>query len=104
MIRAALVAMCLAGPAMAQDLPPNCEKTRGALVNRLDGNISEGGYAEQQLGIWIDTRSGGMVELYGNTQTGTMTLLETKPGGPTCITGAGQGFQQFLPQPQGSPA
>lgn len=109
MIRMCLVLTLAAGSAFSQpmprppELPPNCAPNRAGIVSMLQGNLSEGGFAEMQHAIWVDAKTGHMVELYGNPETGTSTILDSTPGGPTCIVNSGQGFQVFDPKP-GDPA
>lgn len=47
----------------------------------------------------------GVVEVYGNTETGTWTVIITDPNGMTCIRGSGvNGFAVLSEGPSGDPA
>jgi hypothetical protein len=36
-----------------------------------------------------------VVEVYASSETGSWTIVVTRPGGPTCLVAAGQSFQQL---------
>lgn len=82
MIRAALAALLLAAPAMADTkcLP------RLEMQSRLGRQ-----YGESFMAQWIDPQ-GNMVELWANETTGTLTLLTTAPGADPCIGAIGEAF------------
>ena len=41
--------------------------------------------------MMLDAR-GNLVELFGNTKSGTWTMVITTPGGPTCILTTGENY------------
>ena len=49
---------------------------------------------------------GGMLEIYASTETGTFTILLTRPDMTTCLLAAGQDWiapERPLPRPKGEP-
>lgn len=103
MIRLAVLACLAAVPAAAQE-GSKCAPNREAAVAYLGGNISEGGYEESQIAVMLDPQLGMMVELFGNPNTGSWTILTVAPDGTTCIETSGVGFQSFPYRPAGAPA
>lgn len=79
----AALAACLAVPAWAQN---NCAK-RTVVLERLADR-----FGEVRRVVGLDAR-GGLVEIYGNTKTGTWTMAVTAPNGITCLVAAGRHFE-----------
>lgn len=92
---AALAGGC-AIPAAAQG-SQNCAP-RDVVLERLKGQFGE---ARQTFAI---TGEGALLEQFANLQTGTWSLLITRPGGPTCLVSAGSFFAIEAARPGGDPA
>ena len=71
-------------PAKAQT--GNCA-AHAAVVVRLGEHYGE---SRQTIGLGSDNT---VVELYASPETGSWTILVTRPGGPTCLVAAGQAYQ-----------
>ena len=81
--------------AAAQQL---CAK-RDQIVSRLEGR-----YGESRQGFGLQG-SKLIVELFYSAETGSWTILATRPDGVACALGAGQGWtEQDDPTPAGPPA
>lgn len=91
MTAAALLALlALAWPARAQSMPAVCGD-RATIVAALRGD-----HGETKAARGLAT-GGGLVELF-TAETGTWTLLLTLPGGPTCLMGVGDSWEDnFTP-------
>ncbi len=86
---AALVAIGATPPAEAQMVCGD----RGKMTGHLDKN-----YQESRSGLGLST-NGAVLELF-TANTGTWTILLTRPGGPTCVLGSGEGWElQQMPVP-----
>lgn len=72
----------------AQALPRNCA-AHDAVVERLAARYGE---SRQSIGLSSDN---SVVEVFASTETGTWTIVVTRPGGPTCLVAAGQAFQRI---------
>ncbi len=59
-----------------------------AVVERLAARYGE---SRQSIGLGSDN---SVVEVYASAETGSWTIVVTRPGGPTCLVAAGQSFQQ----------
>lgn len=59
-----------------------------AVVERLAVRYGE---SRQSIGLGSDN---SVVEVYASAETGSWTIVVTRPGGPTCLVAAGQSFQQ----------
>jgi hypothetical protein len=96
-MKALLPLLFVAMPAFAESLPDNCAQDGLAvMVAKLDHE-----YGESRAATMLNRKSGAIVNLYGNVDTGSWTVLSTFPDGVTCLDGAGIGFQSF---PMGAPA
>ncbi len=60
-----------------------------AVVERLAARYGE---SRQSIGLGSDN---SVVEVYASAETGSWTIVVTRPGGPTCLVAAGQSFQQL---------
>ena len=58
-----------------------------AVVERLADRYGE---SRQSIGLGSDN---SVVEVFASTETGSWTIVVTRPGGPTCLVAAGQSFQ-----------
>lgn len=89
-------ATCAAGPAIAQSA--NCAP-RSAVVERLASK-----YGESRQSIGLGTNN-AVVEVFASAETGTWTILVTRPDGISCLIAAGQGYEMVAeaPLPQGEP-
>ncbi len=65
----------------------NCAP-HAAVVERLAVNYGE---SRQSIGLGSDN---SVVEVFASTETGSWTIVVTRPGGPSCLVAAGQSFQQ----------
>lgn len=86
---AVVVAACQ--PAAAQQAPAGtmCGE-RAAVLERLERVYGEHPYI-RALG------TAGVIEVLGNTQTGTFTVIVTVPSGATCLVDAGEAFERLHP-------
>ncbi len=85
----ALVAIGATPPAEAQMVCGD----RGKMTGHLDNKDPE-----NRSGLGLST-NGAVLELF-TADTGTWTILLTRPGGPTCVLGSGEGWElQQMPQP-----
>ena len=106
MIRAFLTFLALlAAPALAQDFPPPAPEQplprcapRSQIVYRLANQFEE--FARWQ---GLDER-GGMVEWFGNEESGTWTMIRTTPDMQACIVSVGQAFSASMPADDGEPS
>lgn len=55
-------------------------------------------YGEAQVGAGL--ADGNIIELWVNAETGTFTLLVTRPDGISCMVGAGDSWISRPPPPQ----
>ncbi len=63
--------------------------THDAVAERLASRYGE---SRQSIGLGSDN---SVVEVYASAETGSWTIVVTRPGGPTCLVAAGQSFQQL---------
>lgn len=80
-------------PSQAQD--QNCGP-REAIVARLADGFGEG---QQMIGL---AANGAIIEVFGNPETGSWTLLLSRADGISCLMAAGEYFQNIAQQPQGT--
>jgi len=64
----------------------NCAP-HAAVVERLANGYGE---SRQSIGLGSDN---SVVEVYASDETGSWTIVVTRPGGPSCLVAAGQSFQ-----------
>lgn len=86
MLTAAALTAFASLPAEAQNV---CGE-RHTIVDAL-----EAGHHEQKTATGL-SGAGGVVELFTG-KSGSWTLLLTMPGGPTCLLGAGDAWEGWLP-------
>ncbi|MEJ6403419.1 hypothetical protein [Yoonia sp. 2307UL14-13] len=60
-----------------------------AIVERLAERYGE---SRQSIGLGSDN---SVVEVFASDQTGSWTIVVTRPGGPACLIAAGQSFQSL---------
>lgn len=70
----------------------NCAP-RGAIVERLESKYGE---SRQTIGLGTDN---AVVEVFASADTGTWTILVTRPNGISCLVAAGQGFELVAQAP-----
>ena len=58
-----------------------------AIVERLAERYGE---SRQSIGLGSDNT---VVEVFASNETGSWTIVVTRPGGPSCLIAAGQSFQ-----------
>lgn len=87
---AAAATMFAAGAAAAQTA--NCAP-RTAIVDRLASK-----YGESRQSIGLGTNN-AVVEVFASADTGTWTILFTRPDGISCLMAAGQGFEMVAEAP-----
>ncbi len=83
LIAGAALAAGLAGDAQAG---PKCAP-RDAVVTQLATRYGE---SRQSIGLGANN---AMIEVFASTETGTWTILATRPSGVACIVAAGQAFE-----------
>jgi hypothetical protein len=90
------VTAALASIAMtqAQAQAPQCAPRAGVIEWLADD------YAESRHVMAMGAN--GIVEMFGNVETGTLTLTITRPDGLTCIVASGGNFELLSEQPQGT--
>lgn len=93
LVLAAAVSAC-AAPAFAQNCAP-----RAVAVESLEDRYGE---QQQSRGMRGDGRA--IVETWANLETGSWTLLVTRPDGVSCVVASGQAFQVTGDAPKGDPA
>lgn len=64
----------------------NCAD-HAAIVSRLASHYGE---SRQAMGLGSNN---AVVEVFASDESGTWTITVTRPGGPTCLVAAGEGFQ-----------
>lgn len=90
----ALVAFA-ALPAHAQQAPMCSDPARAAAYLMTK-------YGESRIGVGV--RAGGdLMEIFANPESGTWTVLMTRPGGLACMVASGEAWQTYEPLPQGTP-
>lgn len=77
-----LVAVCVAGPASAQNCAP-----RNIVVERLAAKYGE---SRQSMGLGANN---AVVEVFASPDTGTWTITVTSVYGQTCLVASGQAFE-----------
>ena len=85
-------------PAVAQQMSMMC-LARADVVARLAET-----YGEVQQFMALSNGPGDMVEMFGNPETGSWTLLLTSPQGVSCLMAAGAMWEAVTPPPSGDPA
>ena len=85
MATAAVLVLSAATSASAQTI---CNKR-----DKIIGYLGES-YKESRSGMGLAS-NGAVIELY-TADTGTWTMLITKPGGVTCVMGSGEGWEAVL--------
>lgn len=83
---ASAILIALAGDAAAQS-PRNCA-ARDVVVERLAN-----GYGETRQSIGLGANN-AMVEVFASDETGSWTILVTRPTGVSCLVASGQSFEQ----------
>jgi hypothetical protein len=91
MVRAALLALLMASPALAQEPPQNNCGPRTKVIYKLANEYLEAPIAE---GL-APGSSIAVFEWWGNPEKMTWTVLRTTPDGTTCIVASGSGFAAF---------
>jgi hypothetical protein len=82
-----IVALVLTTTAAMAEERVTCGK-RDVLLRQLSSNFQEG-----PVGIGL-SENGAVVELL-TSANGSWTLIATKPKGPTCLLGSGEGWQSI---------
>ena len=93
----AAVLTCLwASGATAQ---PSCDEreTVTGVLEKLFGEHQAG------VGLSQKTSSALVYEIWVSEKTGTWTILQSTPGGISCVMANGVGWVEKEPQPQGDP-
>lgn len=93
LIAALGLALTIALPAAAQTI---CGE-RTEIVRHLDQNYKENTVA---LGL---AENGGLLEVLASEETGTWTIIVTRPTGDSCVMATGQSWEQ-LPKLVAGPA
>lgn len=88
MIRLALAALVAATPAIAQECIPTVDAYLSLSQN----------YGEQRLYIAV-LPDGRVVEMWGNPDTETWSMMITLPEGISCALGSGVGYIVNKPEP-----
>jgi len=84
----AAAAMSAPGTALAEGR--NCGD-RHVIVQRLQTN-----YGEARTGAGLSEGNSGMIEIFASEETGTWTILLTRPDGQSCLVAAGDSWQEGL--------
>lgn len=96
-----LAAIVAATPAPAQEPPaapqlPACGP-RDGIVAALERK-----WGERRVGVGLQNR-GSVTEVFASAETGTWTILQTRPDGVACARAAGEGWVTETPPP-GAPS
>ncbi len=83
----ALTVAAAAIPAAALAEGRNCGE-RSAIVQRLENN-----YGEARTGAGLSDGNSSMIEIFASEETGTWTILVTRPDGQSCLVAAGDNWQ-----------
>ena len=98
LVRAATaVALLAATPAADAEETRACAE-RSRVVQKLAEKFGE---TLRSLGLHRDD---GVVEIYSSEETGTWTILMTRPDGMSCLLAAGQRWEQDVASAGASPA
>jgi hypothetical protein len=84
-MRAILALLLMATPALAQP-QANCAE-RAKVVKKLADQFGE---TLKSVGL----RDGEFVEIYSSDETGTWTIITSRPDGTACLLAAGQLWEQ----------
>jgi len=84
---AVAVAAAVAAPGAALAEGRNCGD-RNAIVQRLENN-----YGEARTGAGLSDGNSSMIEIFASEETGTWTILLTRPDGQSCLVAAGDNWQ-----------
>ena len=87
LVRTAVTVTLLGATPAAADASQACAK-RDQVVQKLAERFGE---TLRSLGLQRDT---GVVEIYSSEETGTWTILMTRPDGTTCLLASGQLWEQ----------
>lgn len=93
MIRAAILAACVATPAVAQQCGPT--EALSAFLGRE--------YDEWPVARGLSQSGDAIVQIWANLETGTWTLVVVRPDGMSCMALTGQAFGMLERPPQGEP-
>jgi len=69
---------------------------RQVVIDRLESHFGE---TRQSIGLGRGDR---VVELFASTETGSWTIIVTRPDGLTCLLATGEAFEDII-VPQGDP-
>lgn len=92
MIKSIITAAALA-VATSAHAETNCAST-GDVYQILDQKF-------QEQRIFVGATPDGLIEVWGNPNTDTWTMIATAPNGVSCLLGDGVGFEAIIP---GDPA
>jgi hypothetical protein len=87
-----------ASVALVASLLCSCESNAQAVCGERTAIVTalESGHQEQKAGQGL-SGNGGIVELFASGK-GSWTMLITFPKGPTCLLGAGEGWEGWVPE------
>ena len=88
-----LIGVALYGLAAA---PPAAAQASGGTLCHDHGKLSQAlleRYREQPVSIGLQT-DGRLLQVYASSETGTWTILVTRPDGISCILAAGKHYEQ----------
>ena len=88
LVRTAIALGLLAATPAANAEEAQACAERARVVQKLQEKFGE---SLRSLGLH---RADGVVEVYSSEETGTWTILMTRPDGKTCLLAAGQGWEQ----------
>ena len=91
MIRYLTTALLTATLAIAPAAPAAAQMRTGCLPHETAVSKLEQGYGEQRVGLGIGPSGGAVYELYV-ADTGTWTILVTRPNGLSCIAASGESW------------
>lgn len=92
-------ALVLALGAQSAGAMPHCD-SRDDIIGALTENYSE---THRASGLQSAT---GLLEIWASDESGSWTILLTRPDGQTCVMASGTHWLQYAPelQPDGEPA
>lgn len=102
MIRLLTTALLTATLAIAAAAPAGAQMRGACLPHETAVTKLEKGYGEQRVGLGVGPSGGAIYELYV-ADTGTWTILVTRPNGLSCIAASGDSWMTSSPLLAGDP-
>lgn len=95
-MKATLIAAAILTAGIAQAQQPCALRTD--IVAQLEQK-----YGERRVGAGLQNR-GAVTEVFASAETGTWTIIQTRPDGVACAVAAGESWADERPAPDGDPS